>query len=175
MDNEIWKDIPGYENRYQVSTHGRIKSLSRTVRGVNHYTGNDFVRTIPERILKPGRFCKAGHLSVVLEHNGHGKPVHQLVLLTFVGKVPEGCEVLHNDGDPTNNRLDNLRYGTRTDNILDVYRQGKRWRKLSVDDVDAIRFGLCCGLRGCELAQMFHVSQDLISKIKNRKVYAWHK
>jgi hypothetical protein len=59
-------------------------------------------------------------------------------MLTFVGAPPDGMEVLHNNGDPTDNRLENLRYGTRTENILDVYRQGKVWRKLSVDDVQAI-------------------------------------
>lgn len=175
MKDEIWKDIPGYEGKYQASSLGRIKSLSRQVRGVNHYTGKEFLRTIPEKILKPGRYCKTGHLSVMLEHGGNGKPVHQLILLTFVGEPPEGHEVLHNDGDPTNNRLDNLRYGTRRENILDVYHQGSCWRKLSIEDVETIRFGIYCGIRGCELARMMNVSQQLISKIKNGRAYTWLK
>lgn len=172
---EIWKDIPGYEGKYQASTEGRIRSLDRKVRGVCHFTGEEFYRNIKGQILKPGRFCKAGHVSVVLGHGIPGRPVHQLVMLTFVGETPEGMEVLHNNGDPTDNRLDNLRYGTRTENILDVYRQGKVWRKLSVEDVQAIRFGIYCGIKGTELSEMFGISQSVISAIRKRRIYAWLK
>ena len=172
---EIWKDIPGYEGEYQASTMGRIKSLKRRVRGQNPYTGNEFFRTVPERILHPGRYCKSGHLSVVLRKGSSGQPVHQLVMKTFVGPVPGGMEVLHNNGNPQDNRLENLRYDTRTQNILDVYRQGGRWRQLSTDDVDAIRFGLYCGFKGVELSRLFNVSQSVISAIKHGRLYRWLK
>ena len=172
---EIWKDIPGYGGEYQASTEGRIKSLTRKVRGKNPYTGNDFLRTVPERILRPGRYDKSGHLSVVLRKGTPGQPVHQLVMKTFVGPTPDGMEILHNNGNPQDNRLENLRYGTRTQNILDVYRQGGRWRKLSADDVEAIRFGLYCGFKGVELSQLFKVSQSVISAIKLGRTYGWLK
>ena len=119
--NEIWKDIPGYEGRYQASTLGRIKSLERLVPSKNYATGKPFLRTVPERILRPGKHCKSGHMSVVLGRGVSGKPVHQLVMLTFVGPPARGQEVLHNNGNPADNRLDNLRYGTRRENILDVF------------------------------------------------------
>lgn len=175
MEIETWKDIPGYEGEYQASTLGRIKSLERTASIRNWYTGKPALRTVPECILKPGRYCKCGHVSVILRRGTNGKPVHQLVLKTFVGEAPDGMEVLHKNGDPADNRLSNLRYGTRTENILDIYRQGGRWRKLSVDDVEAIRFGLYCGIKGVELAAMFDVSQQVISKIKNGRSFAWLK
>ena len=76
---------------------------------------------------------------------------------------------------PADNRLENLHYGTRRENILDVYRQGKRWRKLSIDDVQEIRFGLYCGIKGIELAAMYNVSGDTISKIKNGGSFSWLK
>lgn len=175
MNNEVWRDIPGYEGRYQASNLGRIKSLERKVNGKNHYTNQSFERTIPETILRPGRFCKNGHVSVVLGRGTAGKPVHQLIMKTFVGEPPEGCEVLHINGDPTDNRLENLRYGSRTDNILDVYRQGKIWRKLSTEDVEQIRFGLTMGMKQKELAEMYEVSVSAISCIKRRKTYWWLK
>lgn len=173
MDTEVWKDIPGYEGEYQASTFGRIKSLQREAISKNHYTGKPFYHTVPERILKPGQFCKCGHVSVVLRRGTNGKPVHQLVLKTFVGEAPDGMEVLHINGNPTDNRLENLRYGTRTENILDVYRQGGRWRKLSIDDVEAIRFGFVCGIKGVELARMYGVTQQVISSIKHGRTFAW--
>jgi len=94
---------------------------------------------------------------------------------TFIGEPPEEMEVLHKNGNPADNRLENLRYGTRTENILDVYKQGKTWRKLSVDDVQAIRFGLCCGIKGVELARMFDVSPSVISAIRKGRIFWWLK
>jgi hypothetical protein len=174
METEKWKDIPGYEGRYQASTLGRIKSLERKVRSVNHYTGNEFLRTVPEHILRPGRYAKSGHVSVVLEHGGNGKPVHQLILRTYMGEPPEGQEVLHCDGDPTNNRLENLRYGTRTENILDVYRQGGRWRKLSLEDVTQIRAMAADGVRKTVIAGKFGIAYTYVFAVINgRKCYWW--
>ena len=173
MCEEIWKDIPGYEGKYQASSEGRIRSLDREVKGVCHYTGEPFIRRIKGKILSPGRFCKSGHVSVVLGHGTQGKPVHQLVMKTFVGEPTEGMEVLHNNGNPKDNRLQNLRYGTRTDNILDVYRQGRRWRKLSVNDVYDIRFELMCGFSGRQVADMHGVSESIISSIKRGRTYKW--
>jgi hypothetical protein len=128
---------------------------------------------VSERILRPGRYCKSGHVSVMLGRRTNGISVHRLVMRTFVGKCPEGMEVLHANGNPLDNRLENLRYGTRTENILDVFHQGKRWRKLNVDDVQAIRFGLSSGFTGSELSRMFGVSQTIISGIRNRKIFSW--
>lgn len=175
MKNEIWKDIPGYEGCYQASTLGRIKTLEHPVAGKNPYTRKPFTRIVSERILRPGKFCKCGHVSVVLRRNTNGKPVHQLILKTFVGECPEGMEVLHKNGDPQDNRLGNLRYGTRSENILDVYYQGRKWRKLSIDDVQAIRFGFSCDLSGAELSRMFGVTQNTISNVKTKRTFSWLK
>ena len=175
MECEEWKDIPGYEGCYQASTHGRIRSVDHYVPGVNHYTGKPFSRKVPSKVLRPGRYCKSGHVSVVLGRGTNGIPVHQLVMHTFCGKTPNGMEILHSNGDPTDNRLVNLRYGTRTENILDVYRQGGRWRKLSISDVQEIRSGLDAGISGADLARRYKVSQTTISNIKKGKIYGWLK
>jgi hypothetical protein len=174
MKTEIWKDIPGYEGRYQASDLGRIKSLKRQVRSRNWYTGADFYRTVPERILRPGRYCKSGHLSVVLGRGTSGQPVHQLVMRAFVGDPPDGYEVLHSDGDPSNNILENLRYGTRTENILDVYRQGGRWRKLSVENVGQIREMAANGVKKTVIAEKFGIAYTYVFAVINgRKCYWW--
>ena len=172
---EQWKDIPGYEGRYQASTLGRIRSVSHKVRIGKSRFGKECYRTMRGRVLKPGQYCKSGHISVVLDHKAAGTPVHQLIMLTFVGSPPIGTEILHINGVPTDNRLSNLRYGTRTENILDVYHQGGVWRKLSIEDVNAIRFSLFCGIKGSELAAIYGVSQATISAVKCGRTFKWLK
>ena len=172
---EVWKDIPGYEGKYQASTEGRIRSLKRKVGGKNPYTGTTFLRTVPPRVLKAGRFCKSGHMSVTLGRGTSGRPVHQLVMETFVGPAPPGMEVLHRNGNPEDNRLENLHYGTRTENILDTFQNGGRWRKLSIEDVEQIRFGLATGIKNAELAVMYGVAQSCICNIKNGRTFKWLK
>ena len=160
---EIWKDIPGYEGKYQASSLGRIRSLDRQI-GTPGTVGCKFMKG---RVLRPGP-TKDGHLYVVLGHGAAGKPVHQLIALTFIGPRPEGMDVCHNDGDPTNNRADNLRYDTRTNNILDVYRAGKRWRKLSLEDIRAI-LQEPITITGVSLAKKYKVSTTTISRIRSRR------
>ena len=168
---EVWKDIPGYEGRYQASTEGRIRSVSHRVRLVAH--GKETTRLMQGRVLRPGRYCKSGHVSVVLGHGAGGSPVHRLVALTFLGPAPDGCEVCHNDGDPTNNALSNLRYDTRSENIKDVLRQGGRWRRLTREDVQEIREMLKNGCGGAEIAKRFSISQNCVSAIKTGRAFGW--
>lgn len=105
-DLEIWLPIAGYEGLYEISALGRIRSLAR--------------RTTRGGILKasPGW---AGYLKVSLSKPGviRSYHVHRLVAATFLGPCPEGQQVRHLDGDPLNNTLTNLRYGTVSDNALD--------------------------------------------------------
>lgn len=160
---EIWKDIPGYEGKYQASSLGRIRSLDRQI-GTPGTVGCKFMKG---RVLRPGP-TKSGHLYVVLGHGAAGTPVHQLIARTFIGPRPEGTEVCHNDGDPTNNRADNLRYDTRTNNILDVFKNGKHWRKLSLKDVREI-LNEPSTVTGASLAKKYGVSQTTISRVRLRR------
>ncbi len=161
--NEIWKDIPGFEGRYQASTYGRIRSVDRPVRVTSH--GVEAVRMVKGRILRPGK-QGTGHLTVVLGREYGSMPVHAAVALTFLGPRPAGKDVCHNDGNPQNNCIENLRYDNRTANILDVYRVGGRWRKLSLEEIREIRELMDQGAVGSEVARQFKVSPSTVSKIK---------
>jgi hypothetical protein len=119
---EQWKDVPGYEGRYQVSDLGRVRSLDHRVRLVCH--GVETTRLSPGRLLKPGR-SRSGHVSVAIG-KGNSRLVHQLVLEAFVGPRPKGAESLHLNHDPKDNRLSNLRYGTRSENLRMDYEVGVR-------------------------------------------------
>jgi hypothetical protein len=120
---EEWRDIPGYEDAYQVSDLGRVRSVERRVRLVPH-PGIETTRRVPPRILKPGS-KPDGHVSVCLG-KGNTKDVHLLVMLAFVGPRPDGQETLHRNENPADNRLINLRYGTRSENMKMDYASGAR-------------------------------------------------
>ena len=138
---EIWKDVPGYEGQYQVSDHGRVKSLDRDIVQMSRW-GTLYMKSVKGVMLRPGRM-PAGHVSVSLGRN-NSQCVHKLVLLAFVGPAPGGHECLHDNGDPSDNRLSNLRWGTRGDNIRDAVRHGT-WmtpaRKAALDKGRATRWG----------------------------------
>jgi hypothetical protein len=104
---EIWKPVPSYEGRYEVSNLGRVRSYVRNSAGV---------------FLKPGRSTH-GYLTVSLGRK-NSRTLHSLVAETFIGTRPAGQEVLHKDGSRTNNCVENLRYGTRSENIRDAVKQG---------------------------------------------------
>jgi hypothetical protein len=168
--NEEWHDIPGYEGRYQASNLGRVRSLDRRVNVCHGAT-----RLMKGRVLRPACQKRDPHLYVVLGHGAGGSAVHRLVAITFLGPCPEGQEVRHLDGDPQNNRVDNLAYGTRTENILDVYKTGRPWRALTISQVVVIRQRLQDGERGAALAREYGVGQSCISAIKHGRTFKWLK
>lgn len=118
---ERWKPVKGYEGIYEVSNHGRVRSVDRTV---NYSDGR--VHRYKGKVLSAGLSKRGGYPLVSLYTQGKNQMryVHTLVAEAFIGTRPEGTEVCHNDGDPTNNHVDNLRYGTSSDNELDKVRHG---------------------------------------------------
>ena len=115
-----WRAIPGWEGLYEASTDGDIRSITRTV------TKKDGTQQVYKGKLLKGRASPRGHLSVQLSANSRpvGMCIHRLIMLTFVGPCPEGMEVCHNDGNPANNRLENLRYDTHSSNAYDSVTHG---------------------------------------------------
>lgn len=168
--NEVWRDIPGHEGKYQASDQGRIRSLTRAITQKGRW-GQSFTRVIKGRILRPGAQA-SGHLSVMLGHKENGSQVHQLIAKTFIGPQPPRTDVRHLNGNPKDNRLENLCYGTRTENILDVVRIGKAWRKITRKQAEEIRVRLFNGETGAKLAKEFGLSESLISAIKTGKIHA---
>ena len=151
---EFWRDAPGYKGRYEVSNQGNVRSYCRSA--------------IP-RLLKPGR-SPSGHLTVALGR-GNSQSVHILVLLAFYGHKPDGYECLHINGNPADNRLNNLRWGTRGENIRDKARHGLT--KISLHDAACIREILKNNTRGLqsELARRYGVSPCTITDIKKGRTH----
>ena len=116
---EIWKDIPEYEGLYQVSNLGRVRSLGRNIwngRGWGFRKGR----------IRLQWMNKYSYLKVTLCSENIRKTylVHRLVLFAFVGPPEPDQECLHIVSDRNNNRLDNLKWGTREENMQQAVLEG---------------------------------------------------
>lgn len=122
---EVWKPVVGHEGLYEVSDQGRVRSLDRvqTYRAVRHGKEIEVVRRHRGRLLHPG--WTGTHLTVALG-KGNSRLVHHLVLEAFIGPRPPNMEGCHDDDDGANNRLANLTWGTRSKNMFDAIRNGRR-------------------------------------------------
>lgn len=118
---ERWLPIKGFYGAYEVSDVGRVRSLARTKK--SRWPG--IVASVQEKILKP-RIGHRGHHFYTLQADGKFRlaSAHHLVLETFVGRRPKKKEGCHNDGDPGNNRRENLRWDTRAGNAADQKAHG---------------------------------------------------
>ncbi len=171
MAIEVWKPVPGYVDYYEVSSFGRVRGLPRTLTNGAHLKG---------RLLSPARKRK-GYFQIRLcmgqDHKWFG--VHSLVLMAFVGPKPYGMECAHNNGNPSDNRLDNLRWDTRKGNLSDRERhrtllRGERnnFAKLSSDDVRRVLKLHENGILGKDIADVMRVTPANISSIINRKTWS---
>ena len=128
MEQEIWKDIKGWEGAYQVSNLGRVKSLPRWHDAIHPYISK-------EKILKPRTSgAQREYLAVILHNNGVRKQikVHRLVAEAFIPNPNGYLEINHKDENKGNNRVDNLEWCTRYYNVNYGSRIQKQSEKLSI-------------------------------------------
>ncbi len=118
---EQWKDIPGFEGYYQVSDLGRVRSVDRTIAHIK----DKRVRRLKGRILciKIDNVCRQ---SIILSKHGQytTRRIHRLVLESFVGPCPFNHQACHNDGNASNNTIENLRWDTKISNENDKIAHG---------------------------------------------------
>lgn len=122
--DEKWLPVVGREDTYEVSDLGRVRSIDRVV-----LRSDGKRRPMPGVTLKPFRHPK-GYLYVTFHRPRCNRPVHQLVLEAFVGLRSEGLETRHLNGDPSDNRLSNICWGTGSENQLDNVRLGTHKSKM---------------------------------------------
>lgn len=125
---EEWKDIPRYEGHYQVSSHGRVRSLRRVV-----VYSNGKQRVYPSKVLV-GSITWRGYRQVILctPDNNKTFPVHRLVADVFLKKDESRPHVNHKDGDKANNKAENLEWCTPKENTQNAIKRGagvgvRRW------------------------------------------------
>lgn len=165
MTAERWLPIVGFEDLYEVSDLGRVRSLDRKVKRGSR------LLTVHGRIMTPSKVGK-GYRKVALCCDGEQthRTVHDLVLSAFRGPRPAGKEAAHNNGKPADNRLENLRWDTRSGNFLDKNSHGTATigerhgrRKLTAEDVRVIR--AAPGNQDI-IADRFGISRSQVYRIK---------
>lgn len=166
MEREIWKSVPGLEGRYEVSNLGHVRSVDRIVESVNRW-GTVTARPLKGRLIKPAEADEYGHQSVSLSRRTFR--VHALVMLAFEGPTPEGLEIRHLDGDPRNNALSNLCFGTRAENNRDIARHNRR--KLTVAEVHDVRERHSHGEPGYLIARDYTVCATSIYYVLSGRTY----
>ena len=117
MQSTEWRPVPGYEGHIEVSNFGELRRLAHT-----DYRGY----RMPAKSLRPSKVT-SGHFQVRLVDRAGVRlrhMVHALVLITFVGPRPDGMQGCHNDGDPGNNWIGNLRWDTPSSNMVDRVEHG---------------------------------------------------
>lgn len=168
------KKIPDFPD-YEITTDGQIWSCPRITPYYNFKRGGCWI--VPS--LTPN-----GYLRLKLYRKGkrHYRSVHRLVLETFVGPCPSGMECRHLDGNKQNNHLDNLCWGTKSQNAYDAIKDGGwpdiRGEKngntsLSEQEVRRILIMFRDGVYSKqELAERFKVDRKTIWNIVNRRTWA---
>ena len=134
---EIWKHVVGYEGLYEVSDLGRIRSLDRS----RPHSRNANYSFLCRGKIRKIHNDKNGYQRVTLCKGGRqsNKQVHRIVGYAFLG-LTDDLQIDHVDGDPKNNRLDNLRTATGGQNMIGSRRKHKgatsQYRGVSWHDRD---------------------------------------
>lgn len=174
-EGERWRAVVGHEGKYEVSDHGRVRSLSRIVMH-RHQSGKLVPHPLQGRMLSAGTM-KSGHKVVALGRETNTVLVHVLVLEAFVGPCPKAFWACHWDDDGGNNHLGNLRWDTPSANKRDGYRNGrfkvgqdKPLAKLRDKDIPKIR-ALFGKLTYTKIGIKFGVSAATISQIEKGRTW----
>lgn len=140
MGKELWKPIPGYEGIYDASNLGNIRSTPGKMT-----TNKRGTRTWKTRVLKQKRNSGRGDKMVTLWKDGSSRCwlVSRLVASAWIGQPENGMTVNHINGNPLDNRSENLEWVTRGDNIRHGFRSGlyaARQKKVTLISEDGHEF-----------------------------------
>lgn len=175
MEEEIWKDIKGFENRYQISSFGNVKSLSKRKGWGKGYMTK-------EHLMKP-KISNNKYLQIGLRGINNKKwfLIHKLVIETFIGIRPKGMYIDHKDGIKHNNNVFNLEYVSPSENrmraismglIINPRGEGNIKAKLTEEKVlEMRRLFSSGGYTKAELGRMFGVSDGMACDIINKKFW----
>lgn len=174
-DIEMWKDIVGYEGRYQISSFGRVKGLNREIVYGDKSKGE--YHTKKESILKS---TLTGKYEMIRLEGNNSVTIHSLVANAFLPKIDGKNYINHIDQNPLNNFYKNLEWCTQSENIVDANSKGngnigeKQYSaKLTDKDVEQIRILLKDrSYKQVDIAKKFKVCPTTISDIKHGRKWS---
>lgn len=108
---EQFRPLPGYGGRFEVSDQGTVRTTPYTDAAGVQRRGRTIIPNVTPQGYSRVRLCYGGTVRQV--------QLHRLVLMAWGREPRDGEDACHNDGDPSNNRLSNLRWDTRSGNCLD--------------------------------------------------------
>lgn len=182
LTSERWAWVPGYEGHYEVSSQGRVRSVERTVMRKHNKTERLVSFTYRAQPMRAWIAKATGYPMVTLRREGIKKQlsVHVALLEAFVGPRPPAHVACHFNGDPRDNRVENLRWDTQAANVADTKRHGReihgeahRWAKLTETDVRTIRARLATGEQCSVIGPRYGITPEAVSAIKTGKNWAW--
>jgi hypothetical protein len=174
---EVWKSVPGFENFYEVSNTGFVRSLPRFAR-----TRGNGLRTVASTILKTFT-AGCGYCAVGLAVKGQvsKRYVHRLVASAFIENPCGLPEVNHKDSNKSNNAVTNLEWISRQGNEDHKVKSGRSLRgddsvhsKLTSKEVAEIRVALQSGESQKSIARRYSVAQTSICRINVGKSWVAH-
>lgn len=176
MEEEIWKDIEGFEGMYQISSNGRVKSLPRTTWFTNKNGESKFI-SVRGRIMKPH---KQKYLKAYLNLNGNTNmiSVHRLVAMSFIPNPENKPQVNHVDGDKFNNNVNNLEWVTLSENRRHAFDTGLQSPKRGVkshlathteSDVINVLNAWNSGMKKINISRMYNVSISFVDRVVDGK------
>lgn len=174
LEEEIWKDIEGYEGYYQVSNMGQVRGLDRVV---PQRWGHAKIKGKIKSIHLDAYGYPAVHLAK--DNTNKARTVHRLVAIAFCSGRMDGLVVNHKDADRTNNKASNLEWVTVQENVVHSFRMGRKLpsgqnaplSKLMNADARMIRELYTKGLPRKRLALIFEVSVYTIGRVVTGEHY----
>jgi NUMOD4 motif-containing protein/HNH endonuclease len=177
MENEIWKGVLGWENRYEVSSIGRVRSVEREGK---HYSGSKSLWK--SKMLKFN--INRGYKHVLLYRSEFDKQrtgVHRLVAAAFIPNPDNKPTVNHINCNPGDNRVENLEWATYKEQQDHAAKSGHRYMtlgemsnfsKLTESDVIEIRRLFDNGIMTrIEIANKFSMAKSNVQYIVNRQTW----
>ena len=149
-----FKSIPGYP-RYEINEEGVVRNINR------------------QFVLKQQRIARYHSVTLFNDTGNHTCYIHHLVALTFISERPNGMWIRHLDGNPSNNSLSNLRYGSQLDNASDRALHGTWGQSLTERHVRVMRGLYKCGFTQVRLRKLFKLHSSTVSRIITGKTWKY--